>query len=147
MTDRPTPQEALDIVSATTHKARTAHPLPVWQPPLAGIMGAGMIILLGVGRDRDDDRIWLAGIGVGVAFLLIMCCLWAIQRRRGIVPRYLAEQPTEDWKRILLYGVPPVVVTFMSDLGTGWVHVVVAVVFGGIMWIGFARQRAGKWPY
>ncbi|MEC3918307.1 hypothetical protein [Nocardia sp. CDC160] len=147
MTETPTPQEALDIVTATTQKARTAYPLPAWQPPLAGIMGAAIIILFGLSDDRGDDRLWLAAMALGVVFFAMMCWLWALQRKRGIKPRYPAQQPIEGWKRGLWSVVPTLAFIIVSDLGTGWMHVVIGVLLGGYLWIGFARQRAGKWPY
>ncbi|QIS18010.1 hypothetical protein [Nocardia terpenica] len=140
MSDALTPQDTLDIASATTRRARSAPARPRWVPSVGALLCFGFFFLIGDAIDMPIDRTitirGVAGIVVTLAFGAFMTWVLREWRNGGVVPRSLAEQPVQRWKRAALGGLPPfVAVTLLDDTAC-------AVIMGAWMWFQLTQPRA-----
>ncbi|MEV6773731.1 hypothetical protein AB0N05_34360 [Nocardia sp. NPDC051030] len=142
MSDELTPQDALDIASASTRRARSAQAGRGWVPPVAALLCFGTFFLFGDMIDMLVDRTitvrGVAGIVVGVAFGFFMPWVIRAWRNGGVVPRSLADEPLQRWKRTALGLTPFVAFALLSDSAF-------ALVMGVWVWIQLARPRIALW--
>ncbi|WP_063065604.1 hypothetical protein [Nocardia violaceofusca] len=144
MYDAQTPQQALDLATATTRQAHEAAALPRWQPVAAAVTGALAVLLLctaiadGVGGPFGWI-VLIGGIGSGCAFAVLLQKQRRTQRARGVVPR-----PPAEWKQnvalLVVLLVVPLAGYAMSG-SDGWIRVAAGVVMGGWIWFTQARPR------
>ncbi|WP_328392014.1 hypothetical protein [Nocardia sp. NBC_00416] len=143
MSDELTPQAALDLASAATRRARSATAQRRWVPSLAALLCFGTFFLIGdtIGMlfDWTITVRGVAGIVVAPAFGLFLAWVIRAWRTGGVMPRPLAEEPAQRWKRVALGGLPPAV-AFVFFSGSAF-----ALVMGVWMWVQLARPRVALW--
>ncbi|NKX86092.1 hypothetical protein [Nocardia coubleae] len=145
MKGEPSPQDQLDIAASATMRARTATPVPQWVPPVAALLGASSLLVVGLARPESDDADFWAVMSIGGAifcvFLALMTWVWHRQRSNGVAPRYLLDLPRRRWQRVSLFLVLVLVSSVAQGFLDGWAHVISAVLLGGIGWWVLERQR------
>ncbi|MFB8003413.1 hypothetical protein [Nocardia sp. NPDC056000] len=143
MSDELTPQAALDIASASNHRARTATARRGWVAPVGALLCFGAFFLIGdtIGMlvDRTITARGVAGIVATLALGLFIAWVIRSWRNGGVVPRSLAEEPVRGWKRTASGDlVPSVAFVFLSDGAF-------ALVMGVWTWLRLARRRVTAW--
>ncbi|WP_162958588.1 hypothetical protein [Nocardia yunnanensis] len=145
MNDEPSPQEQLDIASSATLRARTATPMPKWVPPIAALLGASGLLVVGLARPESDDADFWSLMAIGGAifgvFLALMLRVWRRERNSGVAPRYLLDLPRRRWQRVSLFLLIVLVPGLVQGFLHGWAHIIYAVLLGGIGWWVLERQR------
>ncbi|MFB7724817.1 hypothetical protein [Nocardia sp. NPDC056100] len=141
MIDVPTPQEALNIAAATTERARTAPILPVWAPPIGGVLGGIAFVLV---------CWWLEGriaaiVGLTAITLIIgIAATFAWSSRAwqngGPLPRSLRAEPAHPWQRALPTALPLALFIF-TPLLHGWWLIPLGVVAGAWIWFNLSRRQ------
>ncbi|WP_135236080.1 hypothetical protein [Nocardia sp. CS682] len=146
MNDAPTAQDLLHITSSATARARRAASMPGWVPPVAALLGGIGVMLLGLGGDSADTVVSVCGYGVCAACFALLAWVWRAQRKGGVVPRFLSDEPTRRWQRLSLLVLPPLLAGIVGGLVNGWLHVLFGAFVGGWLWFGLRRQRAATCP-
>ncbi|MGW5109242.1 hypothetical protein [Nocardia sp. NPDC004123] len=148
MSDALAPQDALDIASATTRRARSAPARPRWVPTAGALLCFCSFFLIGDAVAMPIDRAitvrGVAGIVVTVAFGAFVAWVLREWRNGGVVPRSLAEQPVQRWKRVALGWLPPFVGVTLLGAMPGWMTIASAVIMGAWMWFQLTQPRAAS---
>ncbi|GAB2506747.1 hypothetical protein GCM10027167_04060 [Nocardia heshunensis] len=146
MSDALTPEDALEIASATTSRARSAPARPRWVPTVGALLCFGTFLLIGDAVAMPIDRAitarGVAGIVVTLAFCLFVSRVLREWRNGGVVPRSLAEQPVRRWKRVAVGWLPPFVGVTLLGAMPGWLTIASAVIMGAWMWFQLSQPRA-----
>lgn len=145
MNDDPSPQDQLDIAASVTLRARTTTPVPKWVPPIAALLGASSLLVVGLARPESDAADFWPVMAIGGAmfcvFLALMLWVWRRERNSGVAPRYLLDLPRRRWQRVSLFLLVVLVPVLVQGLLDGWAHIIYAVLLGGSGWWVLERQR------
>lgn len=145
MSEAPTPQDVLDIASATTHRARTAPALSSWVPPVAALLCFGFLFLFGYTVEMFvDATITLAGVAgivATAAFIAFMVWQWRTWRSGGVVPRLRSYRSGQRWKQVLLGWLPPFIGVSVLGGVPGWPTLAGAVITSVWLWFQLAPSR------
>ncbi|MFJ2664170.1 hypothetical protein ACIO14_07475 [Nocardia fluminea] len=145
MNDEPSLQDQLDIAASVTTRARTATPMPKWVPPVAALLAASSLVVVGSARPESDDADFWSVMAIGGAIfcvlLAVMIWVWRRERNSGVAPRYLLDLPRRRWQRVSLFLLVVLVPGLVQGFLDGWAHIIYAVLLGGIGWWVLERQR------
>ncbi|RJO79166.1 hypothetical protein D5S18_02115 [Nocardia panacis] len=144
MQEAPTPQQALDIATATTRQAHEAAALPRWEPVVTAALGALasflLCMLVADGIERPFGwMILIGGIGLGWMYFRLAQRQRRTQRARGIVPL-----PMVEWKQIMGMLVVILVVPLAGHAvsgSDGGIRIASSIVLSGWIWFMQARPR------